>query len=132
MKDPIYPFSWDMIVSRPALCVNYYEKHGRRKSVFIGVAPVDGAELCDDPDRVFATLCTGEKLSLVREESKRTNAPLSIRRDDGTALGYLPYAASVLPNALIDRGLETWCVAEAKSFEKGVLELGVSIWCEKY
>ena len=130
---PDYPFSFGLIASEPKLCAGYFTSRRWRGRSFIGLCELDGAALCEDPARVFAALEQGERLELSPRIVKgKSKPPLIVAGSGGGEVGYIPFAASLLPLALIVRGADVFCLVEAKTMQKGVPEIAVSLWCGKY
>ena len=132
-KKLVYPLTYDEIAERRAGSLRIMQKRRRRGYAFLGLSLLEGSFLAEEPERIFATLEQGEKLQIVRGEGGTPlNPALHILREDGTDVGTLPFADSVLPNALIGRGAAVTCFAEAKKLDSGLLCIAVSLWCEDY
>ena len=128
-----YPLTYDEIAERRAGSLRIMQKRRRRGYALLGLSLLEGSFLAEEPERIFATLEQGEKLQIVRGEGGTPlNPALHILRADGADIGTLPFADSVLPNALISRGVEVFCVAEAKKLVGGIISIAVSVWCEDY
>ena len=132
MKRLKYPIAYSDIEQNLEKTVKFFASKRIHKGVFLGLSVLDGSFVCDEPERIFATLQPGEKLALVPDDStvKHSNPTLNAVRD-GTVIGSLPYADAVLPNELIRRGTEVFCYAEAKKLEIDLLHIAVSVYCEK-
>lgn len=132
-KGVSYPLAYADVTYRLGDSIKLLASRRVRNGSFIGLTPLEGTFLEDEPERIFATLEIGERLSVTRDESTKNqaNPVLSVNRADGTAIGTLPFTHSILPNALIDRGKTIFCLAEAKQLEGGLVSVAVSIYSEK-
>ena len=121
------------IKNRREDAVRFFQKKRPRKETFIDLAILEGSFLCENDREIYKTLEIGEKLYIKRQEgSKHQLPPLTVFRENGDELGKLPFAQSILPNILAERSVSVWCYAEAKSFLSDILEIAVSVYCEKY
>lgn len=128
-----YPLTYDEIAERRADSLRVMKKRRVRGCAFLGLSLPEGTFLAEEPERIFATLEQGEKLRAVRGEGGTPlNPAIHILRADGTDIGTLPFADSVLPNTLISRGVEISCFAEAKKLVGGIISIAVSVWCREY
>ena len=126
-----YPLTFDEIAEKQAAAALLFTSRRRHRGAFLGLCVLEGAFACDEPERVFATLGQGERLSLSRT-GKSNGGALRVLRSDGCEIGFLPFGDSLIPNALIDRGLAVYCFAEAKKLQAGLLNVAVSVYCEDY
>ena len=84
-------------------------------------------------EKRIETLEIGERLYIKQQQgSKHHLPPLTVFREKGDELGKLPFAQSILPNILTERGISVWCYAEAKSYVSDILEIAVSVYCDNY
>lgn len=128
-----YPLNYDEISERRADSLRVMQKRRVRGCAFLGLSLPEGSFLAEEPERLFATLEQGERLRAVRGEGGTSlNPAIHILRADGTDIGTLPFADSVLPNTLIARGVELFCFAEAKKLVGGIISIAVSVWCREY
>lgn len=102
------------------------------KGVFVGVCLLEGCFLCDSPGELYSELAFGERLALADKSKPLKNLPLEVIRADGTHLGNLPFADSILPNLMFARGINVYCYLEAKEFNGGMLAIAVSVYCDEY
>ena len=132
-KTTDYPVPLATIIDHPEIAKKIFLEERPHKDTFIGVAKLDGSFMADNVGEMYDSLQIGEKLLLSLEEGAKHSLPtLKVLRIDGSFVGYLQYSTAILPNFLISRGIEVWCYAEAKSFNGGLPEIGVSIYCENY
>ena len=126
-----YPVSVSFVKDHYEKLPKIFKKVRPHKEVFIGVCLLDGSFMCDSPEELYSSLTLGEKLSVLCYDTEKVE-PLEVRRNNGTVLGTLPFNESVFPNMLISRGIDVFCYIEATDFTAGILEIAVSIYCERY
>ena len=128
-----YPVTLSLITDHPDTAKKVFLDRPPHKGAFIDVTKLDGSFLADSVGELYSSLQIGEKLSLLPEEGPSKRLPaLKAVRADGSFVGYLQYSAAILPNMLMDRGISVWCHVEATQFNGGILEVGVSVYCDKY
>ncbi len=128
-----YPLTFSYICDYPELALDVFKKEKPHKDTLIGLAVLEGCFLCDNPKEIYETLQIGEKLSVKKLEGlKQSLPPLVVSRENGEEIGKIPFSHGIFPNLLIERGINLWCYAEAKSFKSDILEIAVSIYCENY
>lgn len=132
-KKSNYPVTLSLIIDHPDEAKKVFLDELPHDGAFIGVTKLDGSFLCDSVGELYSSLQQGERLSLLPEEGSAHALPaLKAVRADGSFVGVLQYSAAILPNMLMSRGISVWCHLEAAQFNAGMLEIGVSIYCEKY
>ena len=134
MKTKItYPLPLSYISDRHDEAVSFFQKKRPHKETFIDLAVLEGSFLCENDREIFETLEIGERLYIKQQQgSKHHLPPLTVFREKGDELGKLPFAQSILPNILTERGISVWCYAEAKSYVSDILEIAVSVYCDSY
>lgn len=123
-----YPISVKMYREERKFVFQLFRKVQPHKEVFIGVCELEGSFLCEDPQQTYDSLIVGELLELTLDDTDRLN----VKRQNGTFLGIIPYTDAVLPKMISARGLKLFAYFEAKDFTDGLLEIVVSMYCEKY
>ena len=132
-KSSDYPVTLSLITDHPKEAKKVFLDERPHKKAFIGITKLDGSFLCDSVGELYSSLQIGEKLSLIPQEKSARSLPiLNAAREDGTFVGVLQYSDAILPNILMSMGISVWCYVEATKFNAGMLEIGVSIYCEKY
>lgn len=128
-----YPFTYSYITEHIKEVTEYFIDKRPRKGEFIGVSGLDGSFMCENAEEIYDNLQIGEKLSLIADsELKNKNPILAAMREDGTYIGILPSSSALIPNMLMAHKVNVWCYLEAKSFCNGILEIAVSVYCERY
>ena len=131
-KKSLYPITVKLVSDHKALVFDVFKTVCPHKGGFIGVCELDGCFSWEAPGETYDSLAIGEVLYAVREENARSFQPLKAIRNDGSVLGYIPYADSILPNMLIKRGIKVICYVEAKEFNGGMPSVAVSVYSEEY
>lgn len=129
-----YPINFKLLDDRKELVYNVFRAVEPHKGGFISVCRLDGSFLCDDCESLFASLRTGEPLSVVMCDNKGKHIcrPLEVKRKNGEVIGTLPYTESIIPNLLAARGINVTAYLEIKEFSSDILNLAVSVYSEKY
>ena len=129
-----YPININQIKTRIDDVKEYFaRKKPRKEGVFIDILLLEGAFVWVSTGELYQSLSVNEKLFLARDESfSFSNPPLMVSRADGTVIGKIPQSNSFLPYFLMEKGLAVWCYLESKSFNGGLPDIGVSMYCEKY
>ena len=128
-----YPLNFAYIYDYPDHATEVFKKVKPHKDTFIGLAVLEGCFLCENSQEIHETLQIGEKLGIKQGDGpKHSFPPLLVSRENGEEIGKIPYAHSIFPNVLLDRGISLWCYAEAKNYKSDILEIAVSIYCENY
>ncbi len=131
-KKSLYPITVKLLSDHRELVFDLFKELRPHKGGFIGVCELQGCFSWETPGETYESLTFGEVLYAVRNASARSFQPLSVIRNDGSVLGYIPYADSILPNLLIKRGINVLCYIEAKEFNGGMPSVAVSIYSENY
>lgn len=132
VPESLYPIDLKLLSDHREAVSEVFRKVRPHKGAFVGVCELEGCFLCDSAGELFESLEFGERLSLFREKGKKRYAPLAAVRKDGTAVGNLPFSDAILPNLLIERGINVYCYIEAKEFNGGMFAVAVSIYSDKY
>lgn len=133
-RNGLYPPSLESVREDHEKVVREYLLAKPHKGFLVDILELDGSFLTSDPGMVFDSLSFGEKLLLVSDSEKceYDNCTLRVYRTDGTELGQLPFAGSLIPNALLRRGVKLDVYLECRSFSAGLLSLAVSVYSEKF
>ena len=91
---------------------------------FIGFCELMGCFIVEDARRIFDELIHGEILSLSLDETKH----FSVKRSDGTELGYIPRGESALLKKMYQLGFDLFTHIEAKELKGDSLALAVSLY----
>ena len=131
-KKSLYPITIKLLNDHKELVYEVFKAVCPHKGGFIGVCELQGCISWENIGETFDSLKIGEVLYAVRNASSKSVQPLSVIRNDGSLLGYIPYADSILPNLLKKRDINILCYVEAKEFNGGMPSVAVSIYSENY
>ncbi len=131
-RKSLYPITVKLLQDDKDGVIEVFKKVCPHKGGFIGVCELKGCFSWENVGETFDSLAIGEVLLAVQSESAKSLQPLNVIKNDGSVLGYLPYAESVLPNMLLKRGIKVLCYVEAKEFNGGMPSVAVSIYSQDY
>jgi hypothetical protein len=131
-KKSLYPITVKQLQNDKNAVIDIFKRVCPHKAGFIGVCELKGCFSWENVGETFDSLAIGEVLMAVQSESAKSLQPLNVIKYDGSVLGYLPYAESVLPNMLLKRGIRVRCYVEAKEFNGGLPSVAVSIYSDDY
>lgn len=126
----LYPISVKLARDRQPLLHKVFEKLKPHKGIFIDVCLLESYEI-EDVGVLFDSLEIGERLDVLRKESKYRSILAAVRAD-GSVVGEVSFKDSIVLNTLINHSIRLYAFVEAKEFNAGVPEVAVSVYCEDY
>lgn len=104
----------------------------RKRGSILEVLELEGSYTLENSSELYDDLFLGEKLAVSECIESPNKEMLTVKKEIGTIVGFLPIGISLLPRLLIDKGCKLSCYVEYKDYTNKLLTVCVSMYVEKY